>query len=87
MLCDLSFNNLPDGYSKDVDTVFLAGKFNIQSLASQKSTGICRIARSTLATQTLALSYSTYTTCYTTCFIDQLGGELSLIQQTPQITT
>ena len=34
MLCDLSFNNLPDGYSKDVDTVFLAGKFNMPSLTS-----------------------------------------------------
>ena len=83
MFSDASFNNLSDGYSQGGDIVFIADKFNMSCPISWKSTKVRRVAKSTLAAETLAFTEG----ADTSCFINQLGEELSLIPPTSQITT
>ena len=66
---DASFHNLSDGYSQGGHVVFTADKFNISCSVSWKSTKVRRVARSTLAVETLGLTECTDTAC----FINQLG--------------
>ena len=81
MFSDVNFNN--DGYSQGGHMLFIADKFNMSSPVLWKSTKVCRVARSTLAAETLAFTEG----ADTACFINQLGKELSLIPPTSQIAT
>lgn len=83
MFSDASFNNLSDGNSQGGHIVFLADKFKMSSPISWKSNKIRRIARSTLAAETLAFTDG----ADTACFVNELCEELSLIPRKSIINT
>ena len=56
LFLDASFNNLQNGESQGGFLVFLSGKFNNIVPITWSSTKLKRVARSTLAAETLALS-------------------------------
>ena len=68
MFSGASFNNFPDGYSQGGHIVFIAGEFNMSCPVSWKFLKVCRVARSTLAAETLAFTEG----ADTACFISQL---------------
>ena len=72
---------ISDGSSQGGHIVFASDKFNMSCPVLWKSTKVLRVARSTLATETLAFAKG----ADTACFINQLGEELSLIPPTSQI--
>ena len=62
MFSDVSFNN--DGYSQGGHILFIADKFNMSSPVLWKSTKVRRVARSTLAAETLAFTEGADTACF-----------------------
>ena len=56
MFSDASFNNLSDGYSQGGYIALIADKFNMSCPISWKSTKVCFVARSTLATEISAFT-------------------------------
>ena len=69
---DASFNNLPDGGSQGAFIIFLCDEYNNSTPICWNSTRIKRVARSTLAAETLALAEG----CDSAFFLSQLLNEL-----------
>ena len=83
MYSDASFNNLSDGNSQGGYIIFLSDKYNNSSPIAWKSTKLRRVARSTLAAETLAFTEG----ADTAYFIAQIGEESTLIQPSSPINT
>jgi len=76
---DASFNNLPNGGSQGGHIVFLTDKNNNSAPIAWNSSRIKRVAKSTLAAETLALSQG----CDNAIYISQLAAEAKLINKAP----
>ena len=72
LFSDASFNNLPDGGSQGGHIAFLKDEHHKMTPISWSSTRIKRIARSTLAAETLALTAG----CDSAFFLSQLLAEI-----------
>ena len=83
MFADASFNNLSDGSSQGGYIVLLVDKDNRCCPISWKSNKVRRIARSTLAAETLAFTDG----CDAANFVHQLAQEATLVPQTSTILT
>ena len=78
---DQNFNNLCNGASQGGHIVLLTDKFNNSCPTSRNSNEICKIARSTLAVETLIFSDGS-DTAY---FINQLAQEAGLVRSSLRI--
>ena len=83
MFADASFNNLPDGSSQGGYIVLLADKNNRCCPISWKSNKVRRVARSTLAAETLAFTDG----CDAAHFVNQLAQEARLVPRSSPILT
>ena len=73
---DSSFNNLEDGGSQGGQVVFLKDKYNRSCPISWRSTRVRRVARSTLAAESLAFADG----IDTASFVTHLAGEFQMIK-------
>ena len=81
MYSDSSFNNLPKGGSQGAHIVFLVDKHNHSCPIAWRSNRIRRVARSTIAAETLALMDG----IDTATFLIHLCAEVTLITQNSQV--
>ena len=79
---DSSFNNLDDGGSQGGQIVFLKDKFDRACPISWRSTRVRRVARSTLAAESLSFADG----MDTAAFISSLAVELQMIKSDSPIT-
>ena len=83
MYSDASFNNLRNGSSQGAYLVFLVDKYNNSCPIAWKSNKLRRVARSTLAAETLAFADG----CDAAHFISQFALESCLITSSPVVTS
>ena len=74
---DASFNNLPNGGSQGGFIILLSDKYNNVAPIAWSSTKLKRVARSTIAAETLALSDG----CDTSYFVASLAKEMIFTKQ------
>ena len=83
MFADASYNNLPNGSSQGGHIVFLSDKSNSSCAVSWNSRRIKRVARSTLAAESLAFSEG----CDKAYLILELAKEANIINVNTKIST
>lgn len=83
MFSDASFNNHPNGSSQGGYIVMIVDKHNQSCPISWKSNKVRRIARSTLAAETLVFTDG----CDAAYFINQLAQEAQIVSSDSQILT